>query len=229
VLVIDFGVSEINPRRRLDGRRTSHGTHQVVAAKRFIGVVACATLDPANRQRGPDGDWGAAVSHAIVSAFASESKARLFLEHALWPDGPMCPYCDHASRARSDGAAPRERTYTCPCCRRTFSITSGTVFEHSDVPLHKWLQVIYLTDGGDMPVRAYHVARIVDVSNEAADSMLRSFDAVADGTSRQQRSLMLVAAALRTAMQFAQCLVVAAIYFALVGSCDAAILSSFLA
>lgn len=167
------------------------------------------------------------MSHAIVSAFASASKARFFLEHALWPDGPVCPYCERASLARSDDAAPRELAHTCPCCRKTFSITSGTVFEHSDVPLHKWLQVIYLTDGGDIPVQACHVARIVDVSREAADGMLRSFNE--NGTSTQRRTLMLVVAALRTLMQFAACFLVVTAYCAFVSSCDAAILSSFLA
>lgn len=71
------------------------------------------------------------------------------------------------------------------------------------MPLHKWLQVIYLTDGGSMPVRACHVARIVDVSRDAADSMLRSFSGGSDGRSRRRRSLMLVASALRTLMEFA--------------------------
>jgi hypothetical protein len=96
------------------------------------------------------------------------------------------------------------------------------------VPLHKWLQVIYLTDGGRMPVRACHVARIVDVSRDAADGMLRSISG-SDGTSRRGRSLMRVASSLRTLMEFALYVVVAAGYFALVGSCDAAIFSSLLA
>lgn len=80
-----------------------------------------------------------------------------------------------------------------------------------------------------MPVRACHVARIVDVSCDAADGMLRSFSGNSDGTSRRRRSLMLVATALRTLMELALYVVVVADYFALVGSCDAAIFSSFLA
>jgi Mn-dependent DtxR family transcriptional regulator len=41
------------------------------------------------------------------------------------------------------------------------------------VPLHKWLQAIYLTEGGTKPMRPHHLQRILNVSFKTATTMLR--------------------------------------------------------
>lgn len=123
--------------------------------------------------------------HAMVEAFASEPSARRYLEGVLWPDGPVCPRCG----ARGGHGVPGQRTtcagvHRCRVCRTAFSITDGTVFEASRVPLRKWLQAIYLTDGGRIPARTHHVARILDVSDRSAADMLKRLRDTGDKSCR---------------------------------------------
>ncbi len=101
--------------------------------------------------------------------FLDELSAHRFLEGTLWPDGPTCPRCRARGRVgRLDGNSTRLGAYKCYACRRIFSITYGTVFSGSHVPLHKWLQAIYLTDGGAKPVRPQHLGKILNVSHKTA-------------------------------------------------------------
>jgi transposase-like protein len=109
-----------------------------------------------------------------LSMFADEVSAHRYLERVLWPDGVRCPRCRSTSRVRKlNGASTRAGTYKCYGCRRMFSLLHGTVMSSSHVPAHKWLQAIYLTDGGTRPMRPYHLHRILDVSFKTASSMIR--------------------------------------------------------
>lgn len=113
----------------------------------------------------------------ILSAFADELSAHRYLESVLWPHGPVCPRCRNGGRiGRLDGNSTRLGTFKCYACRRIFCMVQGTIFERSHVPLHKWLQAIYLTDGGSTPIRPYHLARIINVSCKTATSMLQRLD-----------------------------------------------------
>ncbi len=113
------------------------------------------------------------TDNAMVAAFADELAAHRYFERLLWPKGPVCPHCGAGGRIHKlDGASTRIGAHKCYACRRIFSITYGTIFEHSHVPLHKWLQAIYLTDGGNRPIRPFHLSKIISVSNKTAITML---------------------------------------------------------
>jgi transposase-like protein len=110
---------------------------------------------------------------SLLSAFADELAAHRYLEGLLWPKGPVCPHCSGLGRVRTlDGGSTRIGARKCYACRRIFSITYGTIFQRSHVPLHKWLQAIYLTDGGSTTMRPFHLAKIIGVSNKTAVAML---------------------------------------------------------
>jgi transposase-like protein len=130
---------------------------------------------------------------SIVAAFADELSAHRYLEHVLWPNGPVCPHCGARGRiGKLDGASTRIGAHKCYACRKIFSTTSGTIFNRSHVPLHKWLQAIYLTDGGTKPIRPYRLARIINVSAKTATSMLGKLQQagrMAPSSSRPARSV----------------------------------------
>jgi transposase-like protein len=80
-----------------------------------------------------------------VAHFANEAAAIEYVETRLWPDGPVCPHCGTIGNAsRSKGKTTRLGMWNCRSCRKPFTVKIGTVFESSHVPLHVWLQVIYL-------------------------------------------------------------------------------------
>ena len=75
----------------------------------------------------------------------NEQAAIAYVEAKLWPAGPVCPHCgtlDDASRSK--GKTTRPGLWNCRSCRSPFTVRIGTIFESSHVPLHIWLQAIYL-------------------------------------------------------------------------------------
>ena len=52
-------------------------------------------------------------------------------------------------------------------------MTHGTLFMSSHVPVHKWLQAIYLTGGGTKNIRPHQLQRILNVSFKTASFILR--------------------------------------------------------
>jgi transposase-like protein len=117
-----------------------------------------------------------------LGMFADELSAHRYLERLLWPNGVSCPRCGSTARVgKLDGASTRLGTYKCYSCRKSFYLLHGTMMKSSHVPAHKWLQAVYLTDGGTRPMRAYHLHRILNVSLKTASSMLRRISHAAAG------------------------------------------------
>ena len=109
----------------------------------------------------------------VLEAYADELSAHRLLESILWADGQTCPRCGVRGCGRKLGGRSRPNCFKCYSCRHIFSIRHGTVFEKSRVPLRKWLQAIYLTDGGNLAIRPYRLAAIIGVSRPTAIAMLR--------------------------------------------------------
>ncbi len=81
--------------------------------------------------------------------FADKTVAREYLETRRWPNGPICPHCDskkvYRIKGRVNSIRPaRPGLYKCGKCRKQFTVTVGTIFEGSHIPLNKWLYAIYL-------------------------------------------------------------------------------------
>jgi transposase-like protein len=75
----------------------------------------------------------------------SEEAAIAHIEAWLWPDGPVCPHCGTIGEATLlKGKSTRPGLWKCRPCRKPFTVRMGTLFESSHVPLHIWLQAIYL-------------------------------------------------------------------------------------
>ena len=122
----------------------------------------------------PSTDLDDEVVRAALERFANELSAHRYLEGIIWPNGVRCPHCDGTKRiGKLNGASTRLGTYKCYGCRKSFSVTHGTLFMSSHVPVHKWLQAIYLTDGGTKNIRPHHLQQILNVSFKTASFILR--------------------------------------------------------
>src|SRR5258706_4350387 len=85
----------------------------------------------------------------IAQRYSNEDEARAYLENQRWPEGPACPHCGSAEvyrlTAKVNSAKPgRKGLLKCKYCRKQFTVTVGTIFEASHIPLNKWLMAIYL-------------------------------------------------------------------------------------
>lgn len=101
--------------------------------------------------------------------FQDADKARAYLEALRWPNGPVCPHCgvegDHYALK---GAAHRPGLMKCKDCRKQFSVTVGTVFERSKVPLNKWLLAVHLLCASKKAISSHQVHRMLGVTYKSA-------------------------------------------------------------
>ena len=107
--------------------------------------------------------------------FHDENEARKHLEAIRWPDGPVCPHCgaigDHYRLEGSGGAKgkkARPGLLKCKDCREQFSVTVGTVFEHSKIPLTKWLLATHLMCSSKKGISSHQLHRTLGVTYKTA-------------------------------------------------------------
>ena len=102
--------------------------------------------------------------------FKDAEKAREYLEAIRWPHGPVCPHCGSVRKDHYalNGSAHRSRIYKCKDCRKQFTVTVGTVFERSKVPLHHWMQAVYLICPSKKGCSSHQLQRTLDVQYKTA-------------------------------------------------------------
>jgi hypothetical protein len=84
----------------------------------------------------------------VTQQFGTDEQCLVYLEAMRWPDGVRCPTCGNNRISRierkSDTKNVRKSLYQClePTCKQQFSATSGTIFNDSHLPLHKWFMAL---------------------------------------------------------------------------------------
>lgn len=109
------------------------------------------------------------MSDLSAPHFTDTAKAREYLEGLRWPNGAVCPHCgaigDHY---QLEGKAHRPGLWKCKDCREQFSVTVGTVFERSKIPLNKWLLAVHLMCASKKGISAHQIHRMFDITYKTA-------------------------------------------------------------
>lgn len=101
--------------------------------------------------------------------FHDEKIAIKHLESILWPEGPVCPHCGGMEKAWSiKGEKTRKGLWCCGHCRKQFTVTIGTLFERSHIPIHKWLQGFYLMCSSKKGISAHQIHRMLGITYKSA-------------------------------------------------------------
>jgi transposase-like protein len=101
--------------------------------------------------------------------FQDANIARQYLEAIRWPNGPVCPHCGTVGAHYAlNGKAHRPGVYKCKDCRKQFTATVGTVFERSKVPLHQWMQAVYLICSSKKGCSSHQLQRTLGVQYKTA-------------------------------------------------------------
>jgi transposase-like protein len=111
------------------------------------------------------------MAEAILNQpqFQDADQARQYLEALRWPHGAICPHCGSADQHyKLEGKATRPGVYKCSDCRDQFTVTVGTLFEDSKVPLNKWLQACYLMASSKKGISSKQLERMLGVSYKTA-------------------------------------------------------------
>ena len=111
----------------------------------------------------------------LAAHFNDADSARTFLEKQRWPDGVVCPHCGAigtayrlAPRESKKGKHVRQGVWKCGGCREQFTVTVGTIFEDSHIPLHKWLLAFHLLCASKKGMSAHQLHRMLGVTYKSA-------------------------------------------------------------
>ncbi len=101
--------------------------------------------------------------------FTDESKARKHLEYLRWPNGPFCPHCGETEKiTKLEGESHRPGLHQCNACRQHFTVTVGTLFESSHIPLHKWMLAFHLMAASKKGISAHQLHRMLGITYKSA-------------------------------------------------------------
>lgn len=114
------------------------------------------------------------MADILAPQFQDDEAARLYLEKKRWPEGPVCPHCGVIGEATK--LEPREEAKTharkglwrCRGCEKQFSVTVGTIFEDSHLPLHKWLLAYHLLCASKKGMSAHQLHRMLGITYKSA-------------------------------------------------------------
>ena len=99
----------------------------------------------------------------LMLRFHNDEQCRAYIEHIRWPDGVKCPRCgsDKISRAYA------RNQYECnsDSCGYHFSVTSGTIFHDSHLPLPKWFAAVYLMVESRKGISANQLKRTLGIGS----------------------------------------------------------------
>jgi transposase-like protein len=120
--------------------------------------------------------------------YTDDNAAREHLESLRWPNGPICPHCGVVDNAVAlNGKSTRPGVYKCRDCQKPFSVTVGTVFERSKIPLSKWLLANHMLSSGKKGVSSHEIHRTLGVTYKTAWFMThRIREAMAPGANAGQ-------------------------------------------
>lgn len=101
--------------------------------------------------------------------FKDPESARKHLEALRWPNGPICVHCGGADRqTKLEGKAHRPGVHECNHCHQQYTVTVGTVFERSKIPLHKWLMAATLLAASKKGMSSHQLHRMLGVTYKTA-------------------------------------------------------------
>ena len=111
----------------------------------------------------------------MLQSLNTEEKCREYLEELRWHGEPICPHCGSISKHHYKLTQNGEfkGLYKCKDCRKRFTITIGTMFEGSHVPLDQWFYAISIFLSFKKGLSSAQLARSINVTQKTAWFMLQ--------------------------------------------------------
>jgi len=100
----------------------------------------------------------------LIDRYGDDQKCRNYLEHLRWPHGIACPKC---GSGKVSSILKRDQ-YDCDSCRHQFSVTAGTIFHDTHLPLTKWFLATYLLCQSKKGMSAHQLHRMLKINYRTA-------------------------------------------------------------
>jgi transposase-like protein len=92
--------------------------------------------------------------------FATEDACREYLTKLRWPTGFICPFCQGEG-----GWVDRRHRWTCQNCRRQSTVTAGTIFDATHLPLQVWFRAVWLVTSQKSGASALGVQQVLGLGS----------------------------------------------------------------
>ncbi len=100
----------------------------------------------------------------FFNMFPDAESARSYFEKQRWAKGVKCPHCKETKNITNR----KGDYYRCNKCKKDFTVRTGTIFERSHVPLHKWLYSMYLVVTARKGISSLQLAKEIGVTQKTA-------------------------------------------------------------
>src|SRR5882724_1281841 len=113
----------------------------------------------------------------LAREYSDPEKARTLLESIRWPNGPICPHCKNDGKQKPNSkltpksgskVGVRRGVYFCGACRKQFTVTVGTIFEDSHLPISTWIMAMFILCSSKKSMSAHQLHRMLDVTYKTA-------------------------------------------------------------
>ena len=100
----------------------------------------------------------------IFEKFPDKKDCIKYLEFVRWPEKPICPYCS----SKNSTPKLKELRYFCNNCKTSYSVTVGTIFHHTHLPIQKWFLAILLILNAKKSISSRQLSRDLHVNKDTA-------------------------------------------------------------
>jgi transposase-like protein len=106
-----------------------------------------------------DGDFPRTLLE-LERRFSSEEACAEYLAALRWPGGWVCPRC-----AGADAWSIRRNRWLCDHCRYEMSVTAGTIFQDSHLPLTIWFRAMWQITSQKNGISALGLQRVLGLGS----------------------------------------------------------------
>lgn len=126
---------------------------------------------------------------SVFRTFQTQEQCLAYLEAARWKGQPECSYCESLQVCRHVSGDRANQRWQCQKCSRAFSVTVGTIFHRTHVPLQKWFILLALMLNAKKSASACQIARDIGMRRPTVWSMMHRVRVAMDRDQRQGRLL----------------------------------------
>lgn len=111
--------------------------------------------------------------YELFEKFPNEETAKRFLEEKRWGENLECHHCKAIEKQYKVTRKGVDGYFECGNCKKVYTVRTGTIFERSHVPLHKWLCAFYFVLTNRKGISSLQLSKQIGVTQKTAWFMLQ--------------------------------------------------------
>ena len=110
----------------------------------------------------------------MLEKLPTDAACREYLELVRWNGTPTCVHCGSANEKhyRLNVKGEFKGMYKCRDCKERFTVTIGTMFEGSHIPMRKWFIALYIFSSHKKGISSHQLASDLGITQKSAWFML---------------------------------------------------------